>query len=88
MKYDVQEIMIGDNVENAIVDDWINIINEKTERYQELVDWLKRCLEDLREKKEAEFRKKEDGMQEDRFKRRMEEELTIKEMKMEMKKKK
>ena len=38
MKYDVQEIMIGDNVENAIVDDWINIINEKTERYQELVD--------------------------------------------------
>ena len=29
------------------------------ERYQELIDWLKGCLEDLREKKEVEIRKKE-----------------------------
>ena len=43
------------------------------ERYQELIDWLKGCLEDLREKKEVEIRKKEDQMQQQRFKTRMEE---------------
>ena len=48
---------------------------------------MKECPEDLREKKEAEIRKKEDEMQEKRFKRRMEEELKIEEMKLEMKKK-
>ena len=57
------------------------------ERHQELVDRLKGCLEDLREQKEAEIRKKEDEMQEERFKRRIEEELKIEEMKLEMKKK-
>ena len=87
MKYEVQEMMIVDNVEDAIVDEWVSITNEKMERYRELVDRLKGCLEDLREKKEAEIRKKEDEMQEERFKRRMEEELKIEEMKLEMKKK-
>ena len=37
------------------------------ERYQELVDQLKICLEDLREKKEAEIRTKQDEMQEERL---------------------
>ena len=55
------------------------------ERYQELVDRLKE--RNLRKKKEAEIRKKEDEMQEERFKETMEEELKIKEMKLEMKKK-
>ena len=57
------------------------------ERHQELIDRLKGCLEDIREQKEAEIRKKEDEMQEERFKRRIEEELKIEEMKLEMKKK-
>ena len=46
-------MMIGDNFEDAVVDEWINIANEKMERYQELVDRLKRCLEDLRERKKT-----------------------------------
>ena len=87
MKHEVQEMKIGDKVEDAIVDESINITNKKMERYQELVDRLKGCLEDLREWKEAEIRKKEDEMQEERFTRRMEEELKIEEMKMELKKK-
>ena len=85
MKYQVQEMMIG---ENGIVDEWVRITNEKMERYQELVDRLKGCQEDLRKKKEAEIRKKEDEIQEERFKGTMEEELKIKEMKLEMKKNK
>ena len=54
------------------------------ERYQELVDQLKGCLEDLCKKKEPEIRKEEDQMQEGRFRRRMEEELKIEEMKLEI----
>ena len=57
------------------------------ENYQELVDRLKECLDDLCGKKGAEIRKKEDEMQEERFKRRIEEELKIAEMKLERKKK-
>ena len=43
---------------------WVNFTNEEMERCQELVDQLKICLEDLREKKEAEIRTKQDVMQE------------------------
>ena len=57
------------------------------ERYQELVDRLNGYLEELHEKKEAEIRKKEDDMQEERFKRRREKELNIEEINLEMKKK-
>ena len=88
MKYEVKEMMIADNVEDAIVDEWVSITKEKMERYQELVDQLKGCLEDSPENKEAEIRNKEDEMQEERFKRRMKKELKIEEMKLEMKKKK
>ena len=88
MRYEVKEMMIADNVEDAIVDEWVSITKEKMERYQELVDQLKGCLEDPPENKEAEIRKKEDEMQEERFKRRMKNELKIEEMKLEMKKKK
>ena len=48
------------------------------ENYQELVDRLKECLDDLRGKKGAKIRKKEDEMQEERFKRKIEEELRSK----------
>ena len=88
MRYEVKEMMIADNVEDAIVDEWVSITKEKMERYQELVDQLKGCLEDSPENKEAEIRNKEDEMQEERFKRRMKKELKIEEMKLEMKKKK
>ena len=53
MKSEIQEMMIDNNVEDEIVDEWVNITNEKMKRYQELVGRLKGCLEDLREKKEA-----------------------------------
>ena len=49
MKYEVEEMMIAVNVEDAIVDECLSITNEKMERYQELVDQLKGCLEDPRQ---------------------------------------
>ena len=77
--------MNDNDVEDEILDEWVKITNEKMETYQELVDQLKGCLEDLRENKEAEIWKQEDEMQEESFKRRMEEELKIEEIKLEMK---
>ena len=64
--------MIDNNAKDGILGEWVYITNDKMERYQGLIDRLRRCLEDLREKKEVEIKKKEDKMQEDRFKRRME----------------
>ena len=49
MKYEVEEMMIAVNVEDAIVDECLSITNEKMERHQEIVDRLKVCLEDLRQ---------------------------------------
>ena len=56
--YEVQEKMIDNNVEDKIVDEWVNITSEKMERYYELVDRLKGYLEDLRKEKETKIRKK------------------------------
>ena len=59
IKYEAQEMMIEKNFDDEIVDEWAKIEIEKMERYQELVDRFKECLQDLREKKQAEIRKKE-----------------------------
>ena len=59
IKYEAQEMMIEKNFDDKIVDEWAKIEIEKMERYQELVDRFKECLQDLREKKQAEIRKKE-----------------------------
>ena len=87
LKYEVQALMIGDGVEEEKVDEWVNITDEKVTRYQEVVDRLNMCLEDMREVKKEETRKRENEKQEEIFKRRMEEELKIEEMKLQMKKK-
>ena len=59
IKCEPQEMMIEKNFDDEIVDEWAKIEIEKMERYQELVDRFKECLQDLREKKQAEIRKKE-----------------------------
>ena len=79
-------MIIGSNVEDEILVERVNISNEKMEKYQELADRLK-GKENIREKKEAKIRKKKDGMQEERLKRRMKEELKIEEIKLQMNRK-
>ena len=69
MNTEVQEKVVDNNVEDKIIDEWVDIAVEKMERYQELVDRSKGCLKDLCEKKEADIRKKGNEMQEERFKR-------------------
>ena len=87
MKYEVQELMISEGVADEVVDEWMNITDEKMMRYHEVIDRMQSCLADLQKKKEAETGKKEDEKQEDRFGRRMEEELEIDKKKLEIQKK-
>ena len=38
MKYDIQEMMIYDNVKYESVGEWVNMTKQKIESYQELID--------------------------------------------------
>ena len=60
MKYEVQELMISEGVADEVVDEWMNITDEKMMRHHEVTDRMQSCLEHLQKKKEAETRKKED----------------------------
>ena len=87
MKYEIQELMISEGVADEVVDEWMNITDEKMMRYHEVIDRMQSCLEDLQKKEEAETRKKEDEKQEQRFRRRMKEELEIEKKKLKVQKK-
>ena len=38
MQYEVQGMMIDNDIEYEILGEWVNITKQKTERYQELID--------------------------------------------------
>ena len=69
------------------VGEWCELLEERLARFDEFVGKLKGELSIASNREEAEARRKEDLIQEERFRRRMEEEVKIEEMKMEMKKK-
>ena len=89
LKYEGQEIMVaGDKEDEAVnVGEWCELLDERLARFDEFVGKLKEELSIASDREEAEARRKEDLIQEERFRRRMEEEVKIEEMKMEMKKK-
>ena len=63
------------------------LLDELLAIFDGLVGKLKEELSLASDREEAEARRKEDMIQKERFRRRMEEEVKIKEMKMEMQKK-
>ena len=89
LKYEGQERMVAGDVEDEAVNvsEWCEVLDERLARFDEFVGNLKEELFIASEREEAEARRKEDLIQEERFRRRMEEEVKIEEMKMEMKKK-
>ena len=81
-------MVAGDVEDEAVnVSEWCEVLDERLARFDEFVGNLKEELFIASEREEAEARRKEDLIQEERFRRRMEEEVKIEEMKMEMKKK-
>ena len=89
LKYEGEERMVAGDVEDEAVNvsEWCEVLDERLARFDEFVGNLKEELFIASEREEAEARRKEDLIQEERFRRRMEEEVKIEEMKMEMKKK-
>ena len=89
LKYKGQEIMVAGDKEDeaANVGEWCELLNERLARFDRFVGKLKEELSIASDREEAEAERKEDLIQEERFRKRMEEEVKIEEMKMEMKKK-
>ena len=84
----LERIVAGDEDNKAVnVGDQRELLDERLARFDGFVGKLKEELSIASDREEAESRRKEDLIQEERFRRRMEEEVKIEEMKMEMKKK-
>ena len=89
LKYEGQEIMVVGSKEDVAVNvgECCELLDKHLARFDGFVGKLKEELSIAGNREEAETRRKEDLIEEERFRRRMEEEVTIEEMKMEMKKK-
>ena len=89
LKYEGQERMVSGDEDNEAVNvvEWYELLDERLARFDWFVGKLKEELSIASDREEAESRRKEDLIQEERFMRRIEEEVKIEEMKMEMKKK-
>ena len=88
LKYEGQEIMVVGSKEDVAVNvgEWCELLDKHLARFDGFVGKLKEKLSITGDIEEAETRRKEDLIEE-RFKRRMEEEVKMEEMKMEMQKK-
>ena len=88
LKHERQEIMVADDKEDEAIniDQWCELLGKCLARFDGFVGKLKEELSIASDRQEAETRQKEDLIQEERFRRRMQE-VKIEEMKMEIKKK-
>ena len=77
LKYEGQERMVaGDEEDEAVnVGEWCELLDERLARFYGFVGKLKEELSIASEREEAEARRKEDLIQEERFRRKMEEEV-------------
>ena len=81
-------MVAGDEEDEAVnVGGWCELLDKRLARFDGFVRELKEVLFIASETEKAEARRKEDLIQEERFRRRKEEEVKIEEVKMEMKKK-
>ena len=78
----------GDGEDEAVnVGEWCELLDERLERFDGFVGKLKEELSIASDREEAEARREEYLIQEQKFRRRIEDEVKIEEMKMGMKKK-
>ena len=69
------------------LEEWSNQLEERVLRYDVLVDKLRNELKASIKKEEDQKKQKEEGKHEEKFRRRIEEELEIEKMKLEIRKK-
>lgn len=87
LKYGGQEKMVADDEEEEVVNvsEWCELIDEPLARFDGFIGKLKKELSTASDKERVQARWKEDLIHEERFQKRIEEEMKIEEMKMEVK---
>ena len=68
-------------------EEWSSIMEEKMARFDDVVDRLKSAISNVEKKEEIKAKHEENIIQEEMFRRRMQEELKIQDMKLQMKSK-
>ena len=85
-KYSTQEVLLEEG-EMGNLEEWSSDMEGKMARFDDVVDRLKSAVSNVEKKEEAKARHEENIIQEEMFRRRMQEELKIQEMKLQMKSK-
>ena len=86
-KYSGQQVLLNiGEMEN--LEKWSSVMEEKMERFDDVVDRLKSAISNVEKKEEIKANHEENIIQEKMFSRRMDEDSEIQEMKLQMKSKK
>ena len=82
----MQEVLL-DEGEVVDLEEWSSVMKEKMTSFDDVVDRLKSAISNVEKKEEIKAKPEENIIQEEMFRRRMQEELKIQEMKLQMKSK-
>ena len=85
-KYSGQEVLLNEG-EMENLEELPSIMEKKMARFDDVVDRLKSAISNVEKKEEIKAKHEENIIQEEMFRRRMQEELKIQEMKLQMKSK-
>ena len=86
LKYKVQEIMTEKNEEASDIDAYVEQLEERISQFDAVISSLERAIQLLAHCEEAKSRRKEDQEQEVEFRRKLEQEKQLEEMRIEMRK--
>ena len=87
LNYKVQKLMISESEESKATDEFTTKIEEDMATFDGVLNELEKSVKRLNQDEQAKTRSKVDQEQEENFRRRYEEEMRLKEMRMEMRKK-
>ena len=86
LKYKVQEIMTEKNEEASDIDTYAEQLEERISQFDVVISSLERAIQLLANSEEAKSRRREDQEQEVEFRRKLEQEKQLEEMRIEMRK--
>ena len=86
LKYKVQTIMTEKNEEASDIDAYAEQLEERISQFDAVISSLERAIKLLADSAEAKSRRREDQEQEVEFRRKLEQEKQLEEMRMEMRK--
>ena len=86
LKYKVQEIMTEKNEEASDIDAYAEQLEERISQFDAVISSLERAIKLLADSAEAKSRRREDQEQEVEFRRKLEQEKQLEEMRMKMRK--